>query len=210
MEGEDRFDKLAGGVLMFAGAGGALLMAHHPLRGSAGGTNTLVHGGLIALLGAATWGFAHMAVRRGLDRPAPLAGLVAWSIALFANIGAATIIGFASPALATHADAGPGVFAFAWKLNQALARLAVVTTGVAFVLWAHGWMLRPQWWARLVGVHGVVLGVVPMVLLATGMEMNVAGATTIYSMHLLWIAMVGLYFWSGRFAHDAISRDIGL
>jgi drug/metabolite transporter (DMT)-like permease len=214
MHDEGQFDRTAGGALIVAGVGVAMMMAHHPVAVHDAGErarNAFVHGALIALLGMASWGFAHMAVRRGLDRPAPLAGLIAWSIALFANIGAATINGFATPAIAARGNIGPDVFAFAWELNQALARLAVVATGLAYLLWAHGWMLRPSWWPRLVGVHGVIFGLVPIILLATGMSMNVAGATTIYSMHALWMALAGLYLWSGRFAADhALSASDGM
>lgn len=214
MRDEGQFDRIAGGVLMVAGIGVAMMMAHHPVavRSAADRQqNAFVHGALIALLSMATWGFAHMAVRRGLDRPAPLAGLIAWSIALFGNIGAATINGFATPALAAHGSIGADVLALAWELNQVLARLAVVATSIAYLLWAHGWMLRSSWLARLVGMHGVIFGLVPIVLLATGTSMNVAGAIAIYSMHALWMAMAGLYLWSGRFAADrALSASDGM
>lgn len=198
-----KFDRLAGPVLILSALGVTLMMAHHPTRLSGHEElNAIVHGVMIALIGTTTYGVTHMALRRGIGRPAPLAGLIAWVIAAFADIGAATINGFAVPALAAHGNVDAGVLALAWALNQSLAQLAVVATGVAFLLWAHGWALRGTIWTRLLGVHGMVFGALPVVLLATGTRMSVAGAMLVYSMQALWIAMLGLYLWSGRFASD--------
>lgn len=203
MHSDAKYDKWAGPALIVAALGVTLMMSHHPTSvGGMPGLNEFVHGAMIALIGVMSWGVAYMAVRRGIGRPAPLAGLIAWGFATLANIIAATINGFAVPALAAHPDVGHDVFMLAWELNQAFARLAVVATGAAFVIWAHGWALRGGIWTRLVGIHGVIFGVVPVAMLATGTRMNVAGAMIVYSLHALWIAMLGLYLWSGRFARE--------
>ena len=178
------------------------MMSHHPTHlGS--GLVEFVHGAMIVLAALATYGLAHMALRRGIGRPAQLMGLIAWGITLFATIGAATIDGFLIPALAAHPGTAHDAFVLAWELNQAFARLGVAATGAALLLWSYGFLAHRSWAARLVGGFGVLLGAAPVALLALGsVRMNVAGALLVYSGHALWMAMLGLYLWSGRFETD--------
>src|SRR5688572_20642419 len=67
-------------------------MAHHPTAGgadfptfarNAGRVATLshtVHGVLIAAVAVLTWALIALAMRRGLDRPLVMLGLIAWTI----------------------------------------------------------------------------------------------------------------------------------
>lgn len=201
---EKRGDGIAGGVLIVAALATVLAMTHHPSSAHASGMGRFVHGAMIAVVGATGYGFAHLALRRGLDRPAVLAGLIAYMIGVFGNIGAATINGFVVTALAARGADRSDLFLLAWESNQALAQLGVAATGIAFLLWSLGWVAQRGWAARGLGALGVAAGTAPIVLLAGGaLRMNLAGAILVYGVHALWIALVGLYLWSGRFAKDA-------
>lgn len=192
-------DRAAGIALVAAAAGSVLAMAHHPSGGHAGPLGGIVHGAMIALIATMAFGFAHFALRRGLARPAILAGLVAFAVSLFGHVGAATINGFVVPALAGrgHGAAGHDIFLFAWESNQALARLGVFATGTAFVLWSLD-LLRERGAARWLGAAGLVAGAMPAVLLGGGwIAMNVAGAFLVYAAHAAWTAAVGAWMVTG-------------
>lgn len=192
---EVRGDRLAGAALIAAAAASVLTMAHHPSGAHGGALGGLVHGAMIALLALQLFGFAHVALGRGLGRPLILAGLVAYGISLFGHVAAAMINGFVVPAVAAR---GPGVvshdiFLFAWEANQAFARLGVYATGAAFVLWSFDFLRRGGAGARLVGAAGLVSGVAPAALLTSGaIRMNVGGALIVYAIHAAWAALVGV------------------
>ncbi|MES2443039.1 MAG: hypothetical protein V4574_09430 [Pseudomonadota bacterium] len=198
-----RNDSIAGAVLILASLASVLMMAHHPSNAHDLALGQFVHGAMIAIVGATALGLVHFAWRLGLDRFDVLAGLIAYGIALSGHIGAATINGFVVTSLVARGAGDPAVFAFAWEANQALARLGVVASGVAFVLWSLG-LIRQQGWAgRALGALGIVAGVAPMVLLGAGMmRMNLHGAILIYGGQAAWIALAGLYLWSGRLAKE--------
>ena len=194
-------DRAAGAALIAAAAGTVLAMAHHPSGAHGGPLGAVVHGAMIALLALGTFGFASFARRRGLARPAVLAGLVAYGLALFGHAGAATINGFVVPALADRGEAvGHDLFLFAWEANQALARLGVFAAGTAFMLWG-GDLLRERPW---LGTVGILAGAAPSAaLLAGALEMNVAGAFIVYAAHAVWTALLGLYLLRGRLSGSA-------
>lgn len=196
-------DRIAGAALILASGATVLMMAHHPSSAHDAALGRFVHGALIGLIGVVAFGLTHMALRRGLDRPAVLAGLIAYGVGAGATIGAATINGFVVTALAARGVADRDLFLFAWEANQALARLGVVAMGAGFLLWSLGWVRHGGWAVRGLGVLGIAAGVVPIVLLGTGiMGMNLAGAMLIYALESAWIALVGFYLWSGMFTRD--------
>jgi len=132
----DRSDRVAGAVLVLASLSSMLMMAHHPSDAHQLGMGQFVHGAMITIVGLTALGLVHFARRLGLDRLTVLAGLIAYGIALFGDIGAATINGFVVTNLVARGVSNREIFALAWEANQALARLGVVATGVAFVLWS--------------------------------------------------------------------------
>jgi hypothetical protein len=176
-------------------------MAHHPQHIDPNGIVGLVHGAMIALMSAIAFGFAHFALRRGLGRPAILAGLIAYFIGLVADLGAGTTNGFIVPALAAHGTAlsGRDVFLLAWEANQALAGLGVFATAAAFTLWSIDFLRRPGAEPKTIGALGLLAGLVPAGLLASGVtDMHVAGAFAAYAAFALWGALVGLHLARGR------------
>jgi hypothetical protein len=186
-------DRVAGAAMIAAAAGTLLAMGHHP-SGVHGGSSLagIVHASMIALLGLLVFGFAHMARRRGLGRPAVLAGLVAYGIALVGHAGAATINGFAVPALAARGVATHDLFLFAWELNQALAKLGVYATSAAYLLWSADFLADRR--TRLLGAVGLMAAIVPAALLASGaIRLDVTGAFICYAVQVGWAALVGLH-----------------
>jgi len=186
-------DRVAGVAMIAAAAGALLAMGHHP-SGAHGGSALagIVHASMIALLGLLIFGFTHMARRRGLDRPAVLAGLLAYGIALFGHVGAATINGFVVPALAARGVTAHDLFLFAWEMNQALAKLGVYATSAAYLFWSAE--LIGEGRTRLLGALGVVAAILPASLLASGaIRLDVTGAFISYAVQVGWAALVGLH-----------------
>lgn len=207
----EKSDRIAGGALMLAALMTVLTMMHHPTHVDPGapGTNQLVHGIMITLVAVTGFGFAHLAIRRGLSRPDVLAGGVAYAVAMFANILAATINGFAVPSLAAQLQRGQftdkSVFLLAWDLNQALAVIAVFTVGAAYLLWSLGLVARRGWVSRGLGALGIAAGLAPPALLALGMlNMNVAGALIVYGLEAVWTLLAGVALFSGKLIEDPV------
>jgi hypothetical protein len=194
-------DRIAGGALIAGSLLSVLAMAHHPDHIDPGGLVGIVHGAMIVLMTALAFGFAHFALRRGLGRPAILAGLVAYLVGLVADLGAGTTNGFIVPALAAHGTAltGRDVFLLAWEANQALAKLGVFATAAAFTLWSIDFLRRPGVETKAIGGLGLATGLVPAALLGTGaINMHVAGAFAAYAAFALWGTIVGLHIVRGR------------
>lgn len=180
-------DRAAGIALIGAAAASMFAMAHHPTSLRAGALIGIVHGAMILFIGMMAFGFAHFARRRGLDRPAVLAGLAAYAIAIAADVGAATINGFAAPALAAH-GASREAFDTLWFLNQALAGLGVVAAGAAYALWSLN-LWRQHKAAALLGL---LAGPLPALLLLGGwIDMHLHWAVLVYAAQALWAALIG-------------------
>ena len=136
--------RIAGIVLLAATLLSILMMAHHPsatthdpdsLAADIAGSATLsrvVHGVLIALIGAELYAFVVFSGRLAQGRSAARAGFVAYAIGAGAMIGAALISGFVVSSLGVYyagaSDPAPFVdFArLSMTGNQALAKLGVV------------------------------------------------------------------------------------
>jgi hypothetical protein len=189
-------DRIAGGALILGSLLSVFVMAHHPEHVDPNGIVGLVHGAMLTLMGVIAFGFAHFALRRGLARPAILAGLVAYFIGVVADLGAGTTNGFIVPALAAHGPAltSRDVFLLAWEANQALARLGVFATAAAFTLWSIDFLRRPGFEPKAIGGLGLAAGLVPAALLASGAtDMHVAGAFLAYAAFALWGTLVGVH-----------------
>jgi hypothetical protein len=200
-----RSDRIAGGVLVLASLASMLVMAHHPSDAHQMVMGQIVHGAMITIVGLTAFGLVHFARRLGTGRPTVLAGLIAYGIAVFGDIGAGTINGFVVTNLVANGETDHAIFALAWEANQALARLGVVATGVAFVLWSVALATRAGVFGRALGGLGIVAGVAPAVLLMTGaMTMHLHSAILIYAGQALWMVLAGLYLWTGRLAKEVL------
>jgi hypothetical protein len=207
-------DRAAGGALVLAALGIVVAMSHHPSGAHSGALGGIVHGAMIGLLMLMSWGFLHFAIGRGASRPLILGGLLAYGVSLFAHIGAATINGFVVPALAdpTAPPVSHDIFLLAWQSNQALAKLGATMTGLAYVLWSIDLIAERRRELTLVGLLGLAAGSVPAALLAFGLiRMDVAGAGTVYAIHVAWAMLVGIMLLLGRFVerHGADAQASG-
>ena len=199
-----RTNKLSrdGGIALMAGAvASIILMMNHPSGAHGGPVGGIVHGGMMLALAAILFGFTAFTIGRGA-RTAPIIGLIASGVSTGAHVGAATINGFAVPAMAAWPSGAPGhdVFLLAWQLNQALAGVGLFATGLAYVAWAVE-LRREQ---PLVAALGALCGVVPAALLAAGViKLDVHGALLAYGLHGLWALALGVTMWrSSRAAAD--------
>jgi len=196
-------DRNAGGLLVMASVASILMMAHHPSNAHDYAMGQLVHGAMIAIVAVSALGLTHLARRLGVERLSVLAGLVAYGLAVFSGVGAATINGFVVTNLVAKGETDHAIFALAWEANQALARMGVVATGAAFILWSIQLVTRGRWAGRALGGLGIVAGAVPALMLGTGMmTMHLHGAILIYGVQAAWMALAGLYLWSGRLAKE--------
>ena len=196
-------DKAAGIALIAAAAGIVFGMAHHPPRLADAQLAIVVHAFMIVMVWAMLFGFTHFARRRGLERPAVLAALVAYWIGAAANIGAATVNGLVIPGLVENGvrTVGADIFAFAWALNQALDAVGVFATGAAYLLWSLDLLRDRTVFARVATATGMLTGAATMALLATGaLRMNVHGAFIVYAAQVGWAALIGVYMLRGGLA----------
>jgi hypothetical protein len=181
-------DRAAGLALIGAAAASMLAMSHHPTSLRAGALIGIDHGAMILFAGMMMFGFTQFARLRGLERPAVLAGLVAYAIAILASIGAALVSGFVAPALAAHAPgASHEFFDLTWAMNQALAKLGVVAAGGAYLLWSLD-LWRTSKPAALLGLAA---GGVPAALILSGTGMHLHVAVLVYAAQVLWAALIG-------------------
>lgn len=194
-EATDRLQRYGGFALIAAGIGTVGAMAHHPSGAHGGALGPIVHGVMILLLALQAFGFAGMAVWRGVSRPLIVAGAVAYAISLFGHVAAATINGFVVPALASrgHGTVGHDIFLFAWQANQAFAKLGVLATSAAYLLWSVDYLTDADRRLKAIGLVGLVTGITPAALLLGGaIRMNVAGAFLSYAVFAAWAVVVGL------------------
>lgn len=165
----------------------------------------IVHAFMIFMIMTMLFAFTHFARARGLERPAVLAGLVAYGVGALANIGAATVNGLVVTRLVEDGvrSVGPDVFAFAWALNQALDAVGVFATGAAFVFWSLDLLRERTKFARVVAGLGLLSGAGTVALLAGGaVTMNVHGALLIYTAEVAWAALVGIWILRGGLAQS--------
>ena len=196
-------DRAAGIALIGAAALSMLAMAHHPTSLRAGAMIGIVHGAMILFVGMMAFGFAQFARRLGLERPAVLAGLTAYAIGAVANVGAATVNGFAAPALAAH-GASHDAFDALWFLNQALAGVGVVAGGAAYALWAAALWRHSKPVASL----GLVAGPLPALLLLGGwIDMHLHWAILVYAAQALWAALAGWLLLGGQLTPGRTGLD---
>ena len=198
---DDRLTRDGGIALVTGAAASIALMMNHPSGPHGGALVGIVHGGMMLALGAMLFGFVAFARARGPSTPVIL-GLIAFAISVGAHVGAATINGFAVPALASWPKGPPGhdVFLLAWQLNQGLAGVGIVATGIAYVSWAIA--LRRD--HPLLAAAGALAGAVPAALLLGGIiRLDVHGALLAYGLHGLWALALGVTMWRGRLGESA-------
>lgn len=188
-----RDGRIIGAVMIIAAALSVFVMAHHPTGADHAGLARGVHGAMMTFTLLLVAGFTQFSLRRGIDRFAVLAAMVAYCAGAIGNLLAALISGFVMTALVDK-NVGADVFAFARAFNQAAAYGAVYAFSAAFVLWGGDLTLRGRNVDRLIGVLGVGAGAAPVVMLATGLlKMNVGGAFIVYALQAAFSVAIGIW-----------------
>jgi hypothetical protein len=202
-----RYDRIGGLALIAAPLASLVMMAFHPtgaaLRrdfASVAPINAAVHTLAIAV-SVATF-FGALALSRALPgrEAAATAGIVAFAFGSVAVMFAAIASGFIAPALIEHAHGADEAAAAAYRpvhtftflLNQAWAKVYVVTSSVAIVFWSAA-MLRSAGFSRALAVYGLVLGVVAAgVTLAGALRMDIHGFGAVVLGQTIWFVAAGV------------------
>lgn len=185
-------DRLAGAALAGAALLSLVAMAHHPTGLGHNALAQIVHGAMIVFVLILLAGYVRLAGRLDLRRFTTTLALVVYAMGAVANVLAATINGFVVAQVVVH-DAPAEILRFCWALNQALANGAVYGTSLAFLIWGAA-LATKLGFPRIVGLVGIIAGLAPAVLLASGaLMMNVAGAFLIYGLQAAFGVMAGAY-----------------
>lgn len=214
--------RTAGAIIVAASLLSLLMMAHHPSGSTrdmavfveqvarVGALNRVVHGALIALLAALLFGFAEFSRVFGAGRSLVRAALVAYAIGTAADIGAATINGFAVGRVAAHyagADTAAleqlrALLHLGWAMNQSLADLGEVARAIAIVLWSLA-ILRTRT-QLLLGASGVLVGgAIALALLGGWLTLDVHGMLLAVLCASAWNVALGVQLLRGRLAAAA-------
>ena len=204
-------------VLIAAGAITIAAILHHPTgRGDTdaefvasivrvGAMLRLVHGAMIALLLAITYGVAAYALRRGVDRPLVLAGLLTFVAGVFVMLPAPLLDGFVLPDFAAQAQANAEIMAafpawsrFSMDMLLAFANASSVLISLGIALLSLGMMHERgvMRWFGLAGVMGVLPGA--LAILAGKLQLDLHGMTLITVVWCAWFVGLGALLVRGK------------
>lgn len=158
------------------------------------GLKAWVHGVAIASLCAYAFGYATLAQRLSLRRPAVLAGLAAYLMGCVALVGATVVDGFVIPHIAADAVVGsPERVRVAYELVHYASLALTDAAKIGWLLQAVGalvWSLalcRERGLARIVGaVGGVANLLVAVAVLGAGANMSMVSILSVLLAQLLW------------------------
>lgn len=154
----------------------------------------VVHGVAIASVCAYGFGYATLARRLGLQRPAVLAALIVYLFGCVAMIGATLLDGFVTPHVALDAaNATPERVAFAYNLVHYLgvvlndlAKLGWILQAIATLAWSI-MLLRLRGLERVVGVVGLLSSaLVCAAVIGSATNMSMASLLGVLLAQLLW------------------------
>lgn len=204
-------------VLIAAGAITVAAILHHPTGGGdtnaefvasiveAGAMLRLVHGAMIALLLAISYGVTAYVLRRGADRPLSLAGLLTFVAGILVMMPAPLIDDFILPDFAAQAQANekvmaafPAVSRFAMDMLLAFAKASSVLISLGIVLLSLG-MMHERGLMRWFGVAGVIC-VLPgaLAILAGKLQLDLHGMTLITVVWCVWFIGLGMLLVRGK------------
>jgi hypothetical protein len=196
---------IAGIVLILTSLVVIVAMAHHPTGGESahiikiGGLSGMVHATMMTAMVALLFGFTVFAARLGLNQSLVLFGLIAYGVGAVAHLGAALINGFVVVSMASQYVGAAAtelqqlrqLMRLTWALNQALAGLGAIAIVAGMTFWSLH-LLRLNAIARIAGILGLALGILPVAAYVGGvLQMNVAGAFIIYAAQGAWALAIG-------------------
>jgi hypothetical protein len=202
-------DDRRGGIALIAGAAGAIVtMSIHPSGHDlfapdqfATMARLAVVAHALALATVPVSFLGAMALSRRVSTPErlALAALVTYAFASVAVMSAAVVSGLVGPTLvrrilAAEPEAKPGweiAFRYNGLLNQAFARVYVVASAAAIVLWSAS-ILRSGALARGVGICGCLVGPAILIALLSGhLTLGVHGFGLVVLAQASWFIAVG-------------------
>jgi hypothetical protein len=159
----------------------------------------VVHGVLIAIMGALLYGFAIFSLRRGLHRQTTVPALIAFTAGIVAVIGAALIDGFLTPAIAErYAGAPPDAIKAAVPLLvfgaltiQILSKLGFVAMSIGVAFWSADLIATPGV-VRATGVIGFVSGIAAIGVLTFAGQLNPHSLSAIVIVQAVWYLAVAV------------------
>lgn len=208
------------GMLLFAGSlAGVVVMGFHPtghdlMRPEAfehqARLNALLHGLALASLPVVFLGLLGLSRRLAFSELAT-AALVAHAFGAAAALSAAVASGFVAPVFverALAAEEGPGgmnhaLLTLAGALNQGFAKVYVVATSAAILLWSLS-ILRSGRLGRAVAIAGIAVGAVLLALLLAGhLQLGVHGVGMVVFAQSAWMIWVGVLLCRAQSASPA-------
>lgn len=198
-------------VLIVAAAATVAGILHHPTGHGATGEELaaslvqagpmlrLVHGAMIALLLAMSYGVTAHARRLGLDRDLVLLGLITFIAGILVMMPAPLLDGFVIPDFAARAErsadvmaAFPAVSLFAMDMLLAFAKASsvLISFGIALLSLA---MMRDRGAMRWFGLAGAIIVLPGAIAILMGhLQLNLHGMTVITLGWCLWFAGLGV------------------
>lgn len=216
MSGEEN-GRLPGLVLIGAAAATIVGMLHHPTgHGSTGEELAdslvqarpmlrLVHGAMIALLLAMTYGVTAYANRRGLDRPLVLLGLITFIAGIFVMLPAPLLDGFVIADFAAQARSSadvmatfPAVSLFAMDILLAFAKASSVLISFGIALLSVG-MMHDRGAMRWLGIVGAITALPgAMAIMAGHLQLDRHGMTLMVVCWAVWFVGLGVQLIRGK------------
>jgi len=205
-------NRKSGWALIVGAAAGIVTMALHPTAhdfaapgqfDAVAQLNVAVH--TLAMLSVPVSFLGAIGLYRLVERPSRLglSGLVLYGFASVAVVNAAAFSGLVAPAALRQAAAASGSEADIWNaavhltgtLNQAFARIFVVASSAAILLWSIA-MLRPPKVAPMLGAYGVLIGPLTALAVLSGhVRLNVHGFGMIVLAQSVWFFVAAALLW---------------
>lgn len=209
--------RLPGLVLIGAAVATIVGMLHHPTgHGStgeelaeslvqAGPMLRIVHGAMIALLLAMTYGVTAYANRRGLDRPLVLLGLLTFVAGIFVMLPAPLLDGFVIADFAAQAQgsadvmaAFPAVSLFAMDILLAFAKASSVLISFGIALLSVG-MMHDRGATRWLGIVGAITALPGASAILVGhLQLDRQGMTLMVVCWSVWFVGLGVQLVRGK------------
>lgn len=190
-------------------------MALHPTghdlvtNASAGDANTLnmaVHALALAAQPLLLAGLLALTLRLRDARPLAVLAYVSFAFAVAAVMIAGVASGFLAPASvsgfgsadATERVAMLNALHYTGQINQAFARVHVIFSGLAIVLWSVAF-IRAQELSRGLGMYGAVAGVAQVAGVLSGtLRLDIHGFGLVVLTQGVWMVLVARHLWRTR------------
>jgi hypothetical protein len=216
-------DRMGGLALIAGSVAGIVTMSQHPTAEdlfapgqleSMASRLILVHALALASLPVLFLGALVLWKRLGSEDGSAIAGLVLYGFATVAVMNAAVFDGLVSASIAPRISAATPTASEGWRiafmynghLNQAFARVFVVASTGAIVLWSVA-IIRNETLARALGWYGCVLGPITLVAVFPGhLRLDPHGFGLIVLGQAAWFISAGAQLWRSG-THDSLARS---